>query len=47
MEETRIKMVGELSWAGENVVTGLIRLVREEGPFASFAGLGAMLSKQV
>ncbi len=47
MEEARIKMVGEASWAKENVVSAIARLVRESGLFASFAGLSAMLSKQV
>lgn len=47
MEEARIKMVGEPSWAKENVVTAIIRLVRESGFFATFGGLPAMLSKQV
>ena len=47
MEEARIKMVGESSWAKENVVSAILRLVRENGLLASFAGLAAMLSKQV
>jgi hypothetical protein len=47
MEEARIKMVGEPSWAKENVVSGIARLVRESGLLASFGGLSAMLSKQV
>ena len=37
MEEARIKMVGDATWAKENVITGLIRLVREGG-LSTFAG---------
>jgi solute carrier family 25 phosphate transporter 3 len=47
MEETRIKMVGDPSWAKENLVSGMLRLVREDGLFASFGGINAMLVKQV
>jgi solute carrier family 25 phosphate transporter 3 len=47
MEETRIKMVGDASWTKENIITGLVRLVREDGIFSSFGGLPAMLSKQI
>ena len=47
MEEARIKMVGDESWAKENVVSGITRLVRENGLFSTFGGLPAMLAKQV
>lgn len=47
MEETRIKMVGDSSWKTENVVSGIARLIKESGVFATFKGLPAMLSKQV
>lgn len=47
MEEARIKMVGEPSWGKENVVSAIVRLIRESGFFATFSGLPAMLSKQV
>ena len=47
MEEARIKMVGDASWAKENVITAILRLIREDGALASFSGLPAMLSKQV
>lgn len=47
MEEARIKMVGDKSWQKENVVSGIIRLMRENGVFASFGGLSAMLAKQI
>ena len=39
--------VGDESWAKENVVTGILRLVRENGIFSTFGGLPAMLCKQV
>jgi hypothetical protein len=47
MEEARIKMVGEPSWARENLISAISRLVREGGLFSSFSGLPAMLTKQV
>lgn len=47
MEEARIKMVGDASWAKENVVSAILRMIRQDGLFASFAGLAAMLSKQI
>ena len=47
MEEARIKMVGDASWAQENVASSIMRLVREDGLLSSFAGLPAMLSKQI
>lgn len=47
MEETRIKMVGDASWSKENLVTGIVRLMKETGIINTFAGLPAMLSKQV
>lgn len=47
MEETRIKMVGDSSWANENLISGLVRLIKETGFFATFGGLPAMLSKQI
>jgi hypothetical protein len=47
MEEARIKMVGDVTWAKEGVLSGLVRLVRENGVLSTFAGLPAMLSKQV
>ena len=47
MEEARIKMVGDESWAKENTVSAIARMIREDGLFASFGGLFAMLSKQV
>jgi solute carrier family 25 phosphate transporter 3 len=47
MEEARIKMVGDASWARENVISSLVRLVREDGLLSSFSGLPAMLAKQI
>lgn len=47
MEEARIKMVGDPSWAKENVVSGIVRLMREDGVLSSFSGMPAMLSKQI
>jgi len=47
MEEARIKMVGDAAWAKENVVSSILRLVKEDGLLASFGGLPAMLSKQI
>jgi solute carrier family 25 (mitochondrial phosphate transporter), member 3 len=47
MEEARIKMVGDPQWAKMNTVTAFGRLIKENGLFATFAGLPAMLSKQV
>jgi len=47
MEEARIKMVGESDWAKENVVSSIVRLIREDGILSSFRGLNAMLSKQI
>lgn len=47
MEEARIKMVADASWANENVVSSIVRMIREDGLLSSFSGLPAMLAKQV
>jgi len=47
MEETRIKMVGDKTWTNENLISGIARLVKENGIFNTFSGLPAMLSKQI
>ena len=47
MEEARIEMAGDQTWARENVLSGIARLVRENGIFSTFGGLPAMLAKQV
>ena len=43
MEETRIRLVTDSNF-GKGLIDGLPRLLREEGFFATFAGLPAMLS---
>lgn len=47
MEEVRIKMVENSDWKNETLVSALLRIIKEDGIFATFAGLPAMLSKQV
>lgn len=47
MEEARIKMVGEPSWAKENLISAMARLISEEGILPTFSVLPAMLTKQV
>lgn len=47
MEDTRIRMVGDPSYAKENLVSALWRITKEDGMFKTFKGLNAMLSKQV
>lgn len=47
MEDTRIRMVGDPTYAKENLVSALIRMIREDGLLKTFTGLGAMLSKQI
>ena len=47
MEEARIKMVGEPSWAKENLLSAMARLISEDGVLNTFSVLPAMLTKQV
>jgi solute carrier family 25 phosphate transporter 3 len=47
MEEARIKMVGDPTWAKENLVSGMTRLLLEGGLLSTFVGLPAMLLKQI
>ena len=47
MEDTRIRMVGDPSYANKNVITALIKVVHDHGFTPLFSGLFAMLSKQV
>ena len=47
MEEVRIKMVENADWKDESLISALLRLMKESGIFATFAGLPAMLSKQI
>jgi solute carrier family 25 (mitochondrial phosphate transporter), member 3 len=48
MESTRIRIVTDPAFANKGLLTGLPKMIREDGPWASFAvGLWAMLAKQV
>lgn len=47
MEETRIRLVTDPTFDSKGLLDGLPRLIREEGFFSPFSGLGAMLTKQV
>lgn len=47
MEEARIKMVGDASWAKENLISAMTRLLLEGGLLSTFVGLPAMLLKQI
>jgi solute carrier family 25 (mitochondrial phosphate transporter), member 3 len=47
MESTRIRIVTDPAYAGAGLLTGLPRLIAEDGLLATFSGLWAMLAKQV
>jgi solute carrier family 25 (mitochondrial phosphate transporter), member 3 len=48
MESTRIRMVTDPAFANKGLFTALPQMIREDGPWASFAlGLWAMLAKQI
>lgn len=47
MESTRIKIVTDEDYADKNLLTALTKLTAEEGFGSTFAGLWAMLAKQV
>jgi solute carrier family 25 (mitochondrial phosphate transporter), member 3 len=48
MESTRIRIVTDPAYADKGLFTALPKMIREEGPWASFSlGLWAMLAKQV
>jgi solute carrier family 25 (mitochondrial phosphate transporter), member 3 len=47
MESTRIRIVTDPAYANQGLWTGLPKLMREQGWTAPFAGLWAMLAKQV
>ena len=48
MESTRIRIVTDPAFANKGLLTALPQMIREDGPWASFAvGLWAMLAKQV
>lgn len=47
MESTRIRIVTDKDYADKGLLTGLPKLIKEEGLLSTFAGLWAMLAKQV
>lgn len=47
MESTRIRIVTDKAYADKGLLTGLPKLVREEGLGSTFAGIWAMLAKQI
>jgi solute carrier family 25 phosphate transporter 3 len=47
MESTRIRIVTDPAYAGKGLLTGLPKLISEEGLWSTFSGLWAMLAKQV
>ena len=47
MESTRIRIVTDKEYTGKGLLTGLPKLMREEGLLSTFSGLWAMLAKQV
>jgi len=47
MESTRIRIVTDPDYANKGLLTGLPKLVAEEGLLSTFGGIWAMLSKQV
>ena len=47
MESTRIRIVTDKEYADKGLLTGLPKLIKEEGLMSSFSGVSAMLSKQI
>lgn len=47
MESTRIRIVTDPAYSDKGLLTALPKMLREEGVFSSFAGIWAMLAKQV
>lgn len=47
MESTRIRIVTDKNYADKGLLTGLPKLIAEEGFWSTFAGIWAMLAKQV
>lgn len=47
MESTRIKIVTDPEYADKGLLTGLPKIISEEGFWSTFSGLWAMLAKQV
>jgi solute carrier family 25 (mitochondrial phosphate transporter), member 3 len=47
MESTRIKIVTDPAYADKGLLSGLPKMLREEGLWTSFGGIWAMLAKQI
>jgi len=47
MESTRIRIVTDPAYADKGLMTALPKMIKDDGLFASFGGLWAMLAKQV
>mmetsp|Transcript_23602 Transcript_23602/g.33867 ORF Transcript_23602/g.33867 Transcript_23602/m.33867 type:complete len:341 (+) Transcript_23602:56-1078(+) len=47
MESTRIRIVTDSAYADKGLLGGLPKLIREEGLLSTFAGVWAMLAKQI
>jgi solute carrier family 25 phosphate transporter 3 len=47
MESTRIRIVTDPEYADRGLLTGLPKLIAEEGLWSTFGGMSAMLAKQV
>lgn len=47
MESTRIRIVTDKEYADKGLLTGLPKLIKEEGLLSTFSGIWAMLAKQV
>jgi len=47
MESLRIRQVTDRKYANDSLLTGLPRLIREDGFASLFGGVWAMLAKQV
>lgn len=47
MESTRIRIVTDKDYADKGLLTGLPKLIKEEGLLSTFSGIWAMLVKQV
>jgi len=47
MESTRIRIVTDKEYAGKGLMTGLPKLIKEEGFLSTFSGIWAMIAKQV
>lgn len=47
MESTRIRIVTDKDYKGKGLLTGLPKLMKDEGILSTFSGIWAMLAKQV